>query len=156
MRQDKISNPCAAAHGHHGPSGPLARRRGPGTGQGVQLDLKVMPESEKPEKETQPKPEPAEISMLINSVYYLLETVFILNSPEIDGYILFVIGLDGKIITDNIYKSAAAARKAFVNIYSHKARIDGVKPHWSPWYSPDSDWLDEKLSAEPLEKEKVK
>ena len=144
MRRDKIE--------HYEPQ---ARHIGPG--QGVRLDVNILPEREEPEKQkqTQPQQEPAKISILINSVYYFLDTVFILKSPEITGYTLLVIH-EGKALTVKNYKTVRDARIAFSIIYGHKAYEKEVKAQWSVFYPPEHDWLNEKLNAEPIENKKEK
>ncbi len=87
---------------------------------------------------------PIEISILINYVYYFLETLFIMTVEG--GYRLLVIH-EGKLLTDKTYKTAKGARIAFSKLYGVRAWRDDVKAEWSRFYSPDAGWVEKKLSA---------
>ncbi len=123
MREHKIKHPGQAIP---------ARQVGPG------VDLKVI--QERQEKE------PVKISLLINSIHYLLESVFIMDDPSISGYTLAIIH-QGKVLKLKTYKTVKGARIDFAKIYRDKAWKEGGKPDWSVWYPPDNDWLEEKLDA---------
>jgi len=86
---------------------------------------------------------PIEISLLVNSLYYFLEIVFIAVVKE--GYRLVVIR-ESKLLTDEIYKTIKDARKAFLKRYSKYAWRDSVKPYWSLFYPPIKGWLNKNLS----------
>ncbi len=87
--------------------------------------------------------EPIQISVLNNSIYYLLEIVFIAAVKE--GYRLVVI-LNRKLLTDKIYKTSKGARIGFLRLYGEKAWRDDVKAEWSCFYPPDKGWVEKKLS----------
>jgi hypothetical protein len=90
----------------------------------------------------QQKEETVRISLLINSVYYFIESVFIAETSA--GYRLSVTH-HGAVLTDEIYKTLKGARIGFTKRYGHKAWEEGVKPHWTPFYPPEKKWLKEKL-----------
>ena len=76
------------------------------------------------------------ISLLINSVYYFIETVFILETAE--GYRLIAIHQD-KICTDKTYKTPRGAKIAYRKLFGYKAWEGGVIPNWSPFYPPEKN-----------------
>ena len=82
------------------------------------------------------------ISLLINSVYYFIECVFILSLC--DGYRLVALH-NGRVLTDASYESLKGARIAFTKLYSDKAWRRGTKAQWSHFYDPDLRWLEEKI-----------
>lgn len=85
---------------------------------------------------------PIRMSLLINSIYYFIESVFIMAVEE--GYRLVVIH-QGSLLTDEIYKTARGARIAFLKRYGNKAWRDGVKADWSRFYPPEPKWLGDKF-----------
>ena len=84
-----------------------------------------------------------EISLLVNSLCYFLEIVFIPGVKE--GYRLVVIR-ERKLLTDKIYKTIKDAREAFLKRYGKYAWRDSVKPYWSLFCPPIKGWLDKNLS----------
>jgi hypothetical protein len=82
------------------------------------------------------------ISVLINKIFYFIETVFIMIVEN--GYRLIVIHR-GQVLTDEIYKTFEEAKRAFLSEYNHKAWKNGVKPNWSHFYPPDAKWLHKNL-----------
>jgi len=82
------------------------------------------------------------ISLLINTVCYFLETVFIMSIEN--GYRLIVVHR-GKVWTDEIYNTFEEAKSAFLNKYDEKAWKKGITPKWSHFYPPDAKWLKKKL-----------
>lgn len=84
------------------------------------------------------------MSLLINSVYYFIECVFILSLPH--RYRLVVLH-NGRVLTDACYETLRGAKIAFSKLYGHKAWTDGVKAQWSHFYDPDAQWLDEKIKG---------
>ncbi|MDQ1353820.1 MAG: hypothetical protein QG657_4127 [Acidobacteriota bacterium] len=85
---------------------------------------------------------PVRISLLINSIYYFIESVFIMTVKE--GYRLVIIH-QCRLLTDEIYKTARGARIAFAKRYGNKAWRVGVKAEWSRFYPPERNWLDDKF-----------
>jgi hypothetical protein len=84
---------------------------------------------------------PKTISLLINSIYYFLECVFILDLR--DHYRLVVLHR-GHVLTDSDYESIRGAKIAFAKLYRKKAWREGVKPELSILYDPEDGWLDDK------------
>ncbi len=87
------------------------------------------------------KLEQTKMSRLINSIYYFIEYVFIMTENE--GYRLVAIH-QGKLLTDETYKTAKGAKIAFLKFWKYRAWQQGVRPTWSHFYPPDSKWLKEK------------
>ncbi|HLP45037.1 MAG TPA: hypothetical protein VK469_03785 [Candidatus Kapabacteria bacterium] len=83
-----------------------------------------------------------QISVLTNSIYYFIESVYIMTGKN--GYRLIVIQ-QRRLLTDEIYKTPRGARIAFLKFYGHKAWKEGVKANWSKFYSPLPGWCDEKM-----------
>lgn len=84
---------------------------------------------------------PMTISMLINSVYFFIECVFILDFH--DHYRLVALH-KGKVLIDASYKTLKGARIAFAKLYGEKAWSEEIKAQWSHFYDPDTRWLEEK------------
>jgi hypothetical protein len=81
------------------------------------------------------------IAVLLNSVYYFLQHVFIIVRE--DDYRLVVLH-NNRILTDSHYETLRGAKIAFYKMYSQKAWKMDVRANWSPIYNPDSDWLNAK------------
>ncbi len=92
-------------------------------------------------RQTRTGGDPTRISLMVNSVYFFIESVFILETAE--GYRLLAIH-QGKLIADETYKTPKGARIAFLKFFGDKAWEEGVKPQWTPFYPPEQPWLDEK------------
>ena len=75
-------------------------------------------------------------SLLVNSVYFFIETVFILETP--DGYRLIAIH-QGKLLLDKTYKTPKGAKVAFLKFFAYKRWEDGVKAQWTPFYPPEEN-----------------
>jgi hypothetical protein len=84
---------------------------------------------------------PMTISMLINSVYYFIECVFILDFQ--DHYRLVALH-NGKVLIDASYETLRGARIAFARLYGDKAWSEEIKAQWSHFYDPDTRWLEKK------------
>lgn len=82
------------------------------------------------------------ISVLINRIFYFIETVFIMSVEN--GYRLIVIHRR-KVLTDGIYKTFEGAKNAFLRVYNHRAWKSEIKPNWSHFYPPDAKWLHKNL-----------
>ncbi len=79
------------------------------------------------------------ITLLSNSVYYFLETVYI---AKIAGQYRLIVLHDGELLTREEYDSVKGAKIAFLKLYSYKAWKAGVKPNWTHFYGPDfPGWL---------------
>jgi hypothetical protein len=81
------------------------------------------------------------ISLLINSVYFFIGCVFIVDLH--DHYRLVAVH-NGRLLTDASYETLRGARIAFSKLYRNKAWKEGIKAQWSPFYDPDIRWLEEK------------
>ena len=104
------------------------RRRKPG--------LSVQLQQEQSER-------PVKISLLVNSIFYFIECVFIMTVD--DGYRLLVLH-QGHVLTDEVYQSSKGAKIAFQKIWRYKAWREDVRPQWTHFYSPESWWLEEKTA----------
>ena len=89
----------------------------------------------------QTKVDSTKISILISSVYYFLDFVFIM--AERDCFRLVVIH-NRRLLTYKKYKTVKSAKIGFSRLYSHKAWKEGLKPNWSVFYNPTTEWLDER------------
>jgi hypothetical protein len=81
------------------------------------------------------------ISILISSIYYFLDFVFIITEG---GCFRLVVIHNKKLLTNRAYKSVKAARAAFTRLYDEKAWKEDIKPNWSVFYRPDAKWLNER------------
>ena len=80
------------------------------------------------------------VSVLLNSVYYFLQHVFIIVSDY--DYRLVVLHND-KVLTDQHYKTKKGAKIAFYRFYKNNIWRKGIKPDWSHCYHADSQWMNE-------------
>jgi hypothetical protein len=81
------------------------------------------------------------LMVLINSVYYFLEYVYILEKQE--HYQLVVIH-NSRVLTYRDYKTRKGAKIAFQKLYRDKAWKKGVKAEWTHPYKVDHQWFKEK------------
>jgi hypothetical protein len=81
------------------------------------------------------------LCILINSIYYFIEYVFIIADE--DSYQLIAMHR-GRILKNKTYSTAKGAKIAFSRMYDRKAWQKGVKPDWSHFYKPDKKWFQEK------------
>ena len=100
--------------------------------------------TKKQKKSDEKKPDLTTISLLVNSIYFFLQCVFIIKAE--DGYRLVALH-NGKVLTDITYDSLRGARIAFSKLYGNKAWEEDVKAQWSHFYDPDSRWLAKKIGG---------
>jgi hypothetical protein len=81
------------------------------------------------------------LCILINSIYYFLEYVFIIMKGN--SYQLIVMHR-GRTLVNKTYRSSKSAKIAFSKMYGHKAWEKGIKPDWSHFYNPDHKWFHER------------
>ncbi|MDQ1350150.1 MAG: hypothetical protein QG657_451 [Acidobacteriota bacterium] len=81
------------------------------------------------------------ISMLVSSIYYFLDFVYIIAEGE---RFRLVVMHNKKLLTYRTYKTLSAARGAFSRLYGAKAWKEGLKPNWSVFYHPAAKWLNER------------
>lgn len=81
------------------------------------------------------------ISLLINSIYYFIDCVYILKSKN--RYRLVVLQ-HSKVLFDKYYPTVRGCRIAFQKFFKEKAWSEEIKAQWSHFYDPDSEWLEEK------------
>jgi hypothetical protein len=81
------------------------------------------------------------LMILINSVYYFLECVYIVKKK--DRYQLVVIH-NGRVLTYRDYKTCKGAKIAFQKLYREKAWKEGIKADWTHPYRVDHQWMKEK------------
>jgi len=81
---------------------------------------------------------PGEICVLINSVFYFIGSVIILNSK---GHYRLVVKHNRKILIDKIYKTVRGAKIAFSKQFNHRGWQENLKAEWSAFYKPDAQWL---------------
>jgi hypothetical protein len=81
------------------------------------------------------------ISMLINSVHYFIQCVFILQSK--DKYRLVALH-QRKVLIDKYYTTEKGCKIAFGKLFKNKAWSEETKARWSHFYDPDKRWLEKK------------
>lgn len=82
------------------------------------------------------------ISYLINAVYWFIENVFIVRDEN--GCRLVTIH-QGRLLVDKNYKNVKSARIAFTRFFKNKTWKKEIKPFWSPFYTPNPEWLKQKF-----------
>jgi hypothetical protein len=88
-----------------------------------------------------------EISMLLNSINYFLDCVYILYRENI--FYLVVIH-NNRLLKEGIYKTFKGARIAFSNSFRNRHIKGSARAVWTHFYEPDSDWLHKKLPPQHL------
>jgi len=86
------------------------------------------------------------ISVLINSAYYFIQCVFIHESGN--SYRLLALHRE-KVIIDKSYPTLRGARIAFTKFCRDTAWRDDIKPAWTPFYTPETWWLENKFHLLP-------
>jgi hypothetical protein len=84
----------------------------------------------------------AQISRLINSIYYFINIVYIL---EKDNQFRLIAIQAGKVLIDKTYSTFTGAKIAFSKFFQEKAWNEDVKAEWTDFYNPDRQWLDENM-----------
>ncbi len=82
-----------------------------------------------------------EICILINSIFYFIGSVFIINN---NGNFRLVARHNGKILMDKPYRTLRGAKIAFSKLFNYRGWKEDVKAEWSVFYVPDPQWLKEK------------
>ncbi|MCP4215959.1 MAG: hypothetical protein GY765_15000 [bacterium] len=90
----------------------------------------------------QEKEKPLRISLLINALYYFIESVLIVEDK---GKFRLIAIHRGRLLADQSYSTAKGAKIAFLKFFSYKAWREGTRAEWTSFYPPESKWLDEKL-----------
>ena len=90
------------------------------------------------------KSDDVEICVLINSIFFFLSYVFI---TRIDGHYRLLAILNNRLVHERLYNSLRGAKIAFSRLYQDKTKTwkEGVKAEWTPCYTPDGNWLKEKI-----------
>ncbi|MCP5047623.1 MAG: hypothetical protein GY940_10655 [bacterium] len=86
------------------------------------------------------------ITILMNTVYYYLDSVFIVIAED---HCRLLALHNRKLVVDECYETLRGAKIAFYRMYKEKACVSGLKPEWSVGYVPEKEWLDERLEAMP-------
>lgn len=81
---------------------------------------------------------PGEICVLINSIFYFVSSVIILNN---NGHYRLVAKHNRKILIDKIFNSLRGAKIAFSKLFNHRCWQEDLKAEWSVFYKPDAQWL---------------
>lgn len=84
---------------------------------------------------------PGEICFLINSIFYFIGSVFIINN---NGKFRLVARHNEKILMDKPYRTLRGAKIAFSKFFNHRGWKEDVKAEWSVFYVPDPQWLKKK------------
>jgi len=83
------------------------------------------------------------ISMLINSVYYFIDCVYIIRLK--DKFRLVALQRC-TVLWDKCYPTERGCKIAFQKIFKDKAWSEEVTADWSHFYDPDQSWLAKKQS----------
>ena len=83
------------------------------------------------------------ISMLINSIYYFIDCVYIIQLK--DKYRLVVLQRC-TVLLDKYYPTERGCKIAFQKLFKDKAWSEEITANWSHFYDPDQQWLAEKQS----------
>lgn len=83
------------------------------------------------------------ISVLTNSVCYFMESVLI--AAEGGEYRLLAIH-QGKLYTDERYRTARGAKIAFIKLWGYRAWQEDIQAIWSHFYPPDTGWYEKKIT----------
>jgi len=78
------------------------------------------------------------ISILLSSIYYFLDYVFIIISDK--DYRLLVIH-NNRVLWDKNYKTVRGARISFAKRFKHMAYNLLKTNEWSHCYRPEKEWL---------------
>ncbi len=103
-----------------------------------------MPDAKK-QKSIESEVNEPKVQRLNNSIYFAVDTVFILSRGE--AYRLIVIHA-GRVLKDTEYRTLRGAKIAFIRCYRKGAFGLGrtkIEAEWSHSYSPDQDWLNPKI-----------
>lgn len=84
------------------------------------------------------------ISMLLNSLYFFIEIVFILKDGE--EYRLVAVH-EGRVLADETYAGFEEAKQVFWDRFKGRRHRRDQEPMWSFFYPPEPDWLNTKLMA---------
>jgi hypothetical protein len=82
------------------------------------------------------KRSPAKVSVLLNSLDYLLEFVFILETA---GAFRLVVKTLGVILTDELYATVEAAQAGFKLKYC--GGVETIPLRWSEFLHPEVEWM---------------
>lgn len=81
-----------------------------------------------------------EVSILINAVFYLLQTAVILTEDE--TYRLIVIQ-KGHIVLDKNFLTARGARIGFARKFKPDIQPGETKAEWGIFLKPETDWFEQ-------------
>ncbi len=82
-----------------------------------------------------------EIAVLTNSVYYFIQSVFIIKS---NGSYRLIATHNDELLIDETYHSGKGAKIAFLKLYWYRAWADGVKPTWTHFFPPEMEWIEKR------------
>jgi hypothetical protein len=82
-----------------------------------------------------------QIALLINSLYFFIECVFIIVGEE--NFRLIAIHHD-QLVTDQTHKTLRGAKVSFARSFRPHPWQKKMTPQWSHIYPPDNDWLEHK------------
>ena len=81
------------------------------------------------------------ISVLINSIHYFIDCVYILQTK--DKFRLVALQ-HSRVLYDKYYATSKDCRIAFTKLFKDKAWGEEITPNWSHFYYPDIHWLGKK------------
>jgi len=81
------------------------------------------------------------ISLLVNSILYFIDCVYILRSK---GKHRLIVLHQNTVLHDQYYSSDAECKNAFEKLFQDKAWSEEITADWSHFYDPDKNWLAKK------------
>jgi hypothetical protein len=81
------------------------------------------------------------ISRLVNSLYYLMECVFIIIGDEQCRLLAIH---QGRVMADLYYPTLRGAKISFARVFRTNTWQKKMKPQWTQVFPPDDDWLEDK------------
>jgi transcriptional regulator with XRE-family HTH domain len=85
--------------------------------------------------------EKAMISILINSIFYFIDCVYIL---KLENKYRLVALHHRHLICNKYYTTERACKIAFQKMFKEKIWLEGVKAIWTQFYPPEQKWLEKK------------
>jgi len=86
---------------------------------------------------------PGEICILLNAIFYFVNSVFIIND---NGKYQLVGEHNGKLLIDKSYRTLRGAKIAFSKLFNYRGWKQDTRAEWSGFYPPDRQWIEEKLA----------
>jgi hypothetical protein len=86
------------------------------------------------------------ISRLLNSTHYYISTCFIMKTIA-NGVSYRLLIIHDSVLADRNYPTLRGAKIAFKKQFKHLTWSDDLPAEWSPFYTPDQEWIEAMLST---------